>query len=174
MTEQQQHPSSSSNVSLLDTFPEGQYLFETWLADAVQAYRRASCDPRQGAEDRAWDLHKTFPRRRERFLAQLVADKAARWAWDQREPEIRAAADAELEACCEWLADARNHRIGNDFGKIISTEIRAARRPKPPSLKAQALEALKAHFDAMEAGVSGYRPAHKATIRRALEALPDG
>jgi hypothetical protein len=40
-------------------------------------------------------------------------------------------------------------------------------------LKEQALEALEAHFDAMEAGVT-YRPAHKATIRRALEALPDG
>jgi hypothetical protein len=158
MTEQQQHPSSSSNVPLLDTFPDGQYLFETWLADAVQAYRRTSFG----------DAVSTG---RERFLAQLVADKAAQWAWDQREPEIQAAADAELEACCEWLADARNHRIGNDFGKIISTEIRAARRPKPPSLKEQAIGLFKhreLHRDMV------FNPQDVNTILQALEALPDG
>ena len=153
MTEQQQHPSSSSNVPLLDTFPDGQYLFETWLADAVQAYRRTSFG----------DAVSTG---RERFLAQLVADKAAQWAWDQREPEIQAAADAELEACCEWAKG----RFLPDW----SDDLRAARRPKPPSLKEQALEALEAHFGAIEAGVRTYRPAHKAILRRAIAALPNG
>jgi hypothetical protein len=157
MTEQQQHP-SSSNVSLLDTFPEGKYLFETWLADAVQAYRRASFG----------DAVSTS---RERFLAQLVADKAAQWAWDQREPEIQAAADAELEACCEWFAGARIQGIGNNYGKFISTKIRAARRPKPPSLKEQALGLFKhreLHRDMV------FNPQDVNTILHALEALPDG
>jgi hypothetical protein len=154
MTEQQ-HPSSSSNVPLLDTFPEGQHLFETWLADAVQAYRSAS-------------FGDSVSTGRERFLAQLVADKAAQWAWDQREPEIQAAADVELEAICEWLF---YHTLATQSELIPS--LRAARRPKP-SLKQQALEALEAHFGAMEAGVPGYQPAHKAIIRRAIAALPDG
>jgi hypothetical protein len=89
MTEQQQHPSSSNNVPLLDTFPEGQYLFETWLADSMREYRRA--------HNPAGDYLPFVSTSRERFLAQLVADKATRWAWDQREPEIQAAADAEKD-----------------------------------------------------------------------------
>jgi hypothetical protein len=97
---------------------------------------------------------------------QHLIDRAARWAWDQREPEIQAAADAELEACLRHFEDSWQPQS-------VIDDLRAARRPKP-SLKEQALEALKAHFDAMEAGVPGYRPAHKAIIRRALAALPDG
>ena len=45
-------------------------------------------------------------------------------------------ADQELEACCEWLDEGFGD-VGN-FPAIL----RAARRPKPPSLKEQALEAL--------------------------------
>ena len=50
-----------------------------------------------------------------------VATQAARWGADQ-----------ELEACCEWL---------NEHGYDITAffRLRAARRPKPPSLKEQAL-----------------------------------
>ena len=160
MTEQQQHPSSSNNVPLLDTFPEGQYLFETWLADSMREYRRA--------HNPAGDYLPFVSTSRERFLAQLVADKATRWAWDQREPEIQAAADAELEACLRHFEHFEDHW----HPQSVIDDLRAARRPKP-SLKEQALEALEAHFDAMEAGVPTYRPAHKATIRRALEALDD-
>ena len=145
MTEQQQHPSSSSNVPLLDTFPEGQYLFETWLADAVQAYRRASFG----------DAVSTS---RERFLAQRVADKAAQWAWDQREPEIQAAADAELEACCAWVQGYAE----------CGDSLRAVRRPKPPSLKQRA---LKAHN---RARCGSSLPGDSDIILHALEALPDG
>ena len=161
MTEQQQHPSSSSNVPLHDTFPEGQYLFETWLADSLREYRRAHNYPPLVSNSR------------ERFLAQLVADKAVRWAWDRREPEIQAAADAELEAICEWLKTGPYGASIACGAEDFTSDLRAARRPKP-GLKEQALEALEAHFGAMEAGVPGYRPAHKAIIRRALAALPDG
>ena len=49
---------------------------------------------------------------------------------------FRAGADQELEACCVWLEDF-------NCSKRFTAELRAARRPKPPSLKEQALEALQ-------------------------------
>ncbi len=70
-------------------------------------------------------------------------------------------ADVELEACCEWLD-----------GTIVvspSTQakrLRATRRPKPPSLRTQALAILDDCSDRLDA-------AHENTLRRALEALPD-
>jgi hypothetical protein len=75
-------------------------------------------------------------------------------------------ADRELEACCKairdrkWFADP-NHRIA---------ELRDARRPKPPSLKEQALQELEQlKGDANSMGMGFDAPA----IRRALEALPN-
>ena len=69
-------------------------------------------------------------------------------------------ADQELEACCEWLD--REGWSGE------SRQLRAARRPKPQSLKEQALDELHISFD------RGYLKEGAAdTIRRALEALPD-
>jgi hypothetical protein len=68
-------------------------------------------------------------------------------------------ADAELEACCEWLSVPCP-----SYGR----ELRAARRPKPPSLKKQALDELHISFD------RGYLKEGAAdTIRRALEQLDD-
>ena len=71
-------------------------------------------------------------------------------------------ANQELEACCEWLKGTSE--LGLDL-ELIRT-----RRPKPPSLKEQALAALD---DAIMRGdcitISDALP----TIRRALEALPD-
>ena len=68
-------------------------------------------------------------------------------------------ADQELEACCEWLS------ISHGPGQ--AERLRAARRPKPPSLKEQAIAELD---DAVMRGdcitVSDALP----TIRRALEA----
>ncbi len=78
---------------------------------------------------------------------QHVSEKAAQWGADQ-----------ELEACCEWL-----NRVGHF---VVGAELRAARRPKPPSLKGKALNALNA-VDSF--GNEGDRD----TIRRALEALPE-
>jgi hypothetical protein len=69
-------------------------------------------------------------------------------------------ADAELEACCEW--------VDWKWSGIKSRELRASRRPKPPSLKEQALDELHISFD------RGYLKEGAAdTIRRALEALPE-
>jgi len=78
---------------------------------------------------------------------QCVSEKAAQWGADQ-----------ELQACCEWLQEG--------FGEVgdFPQKLRAARRPKPPSLKEQALLVLEDVYLAS---------AHYNIIRQALEALPD-
>jgi len=76
---------------------------------------------------------------------QYIAARAAQWGGDQ-----------ELEACCEWLENQPQWM----------EDLRSARRPKPPSLKEQALALVEQHED-------GWRPSPKDwdTIRRALEQL---
>lgn len=80
------------------------------------------------------------------------ATYAARWGSDQ-----------ELEACCEWLC-----RSGHQFAETYVAYLRAARRPKPPSLKEQAMDALNVIEDKMLGPTT-----EEKLIRRALEALPD-
>jgi hypothetical protein len=58
-------------------------------------------------------------------LDQRIANKAAQWAADQ-----------ELEACCEWLR-SQHH------SDTWPNRLRAARRPKPPTLAEQGMEALR-------------------------------
>ena len=84
---------------------------------------------------------------------QNVATQAARWGADQ-----------ELEACVNYID---NNMSGNK-----AREFRAIRRPKPPSLKQQALEAL-GRFS-----TNAHTTAHQMQndfdlFRRALEALDD-
>ncbi len=81
-----------------------------------------------------------------------IALEAAQWGADQ-----------ELEACCEWLEDW----VGNDS---YAVPMRAARRPKPPSLKQRALEELNLTADPNGAELSRTQV---ELIRRALEALPE-
>jgi hypothetical protein len=81
-----------------------------------------------------------------------LATRAAQWGADQ-----------ELEACCEAL-----HQ--RDCAYLLPSQLRAARRPKPPSLKEQALEQLgciQIDLNKFGMGIS------TDTIRRALEALPN-
>ena len=79
-----------------------------------------------------------------------LATQAARWG-----------ADMELEACVEWVTNTRAY-------DMTPGALRAARRPKSPSLKEQALDELHISFD------RGYLKEGAADIiRRALEALPD-
>ena len=59
-----------------------------------------------------------------------ICAKAAQWGADQ-----------ELEACCQSMKSIPSP-LGVPFGKMASNALRAARRPKPPSLKEQALEQL--------------------------------
>ena len=79
-----------------------------------------------------------------------------------------AGADQELEACCEWLCSSS----GNYYADI-AVKLRTARRPKPPTLKEQALEGFERVLSQL------YSPearkgleAECKTILRALEALP--
>jgi len=78
-----------------------------------------------------------------------LAIRAAQWGADQ-----------ELEECAEW--------VGRMFHghKTWSDELRAARRPKPPSLKEAALAELAEWENVMDI-------APDSPIRRALEALPE-
>jgi hypothetical protein len=81
-----------------------------------------------------------------------IAARAAQWGADQ-----------ELEACCEWLEDPCTADMPS-----LAKDLRYSRRPKPPSLKEQALDVLHLSFD------RGYLKEEAAdTIRRALEALPE-
>jgi phosphoglycolate phosphatase-like HAD superfamily hydrolase len=73
----------------------------------------------------------------------------------------RAGTDQELEACCEWLSF---YSAASD-----ARDLRIARRPQPPNLKEQALEALKA----LPTPAGQVTADRLDTIRRALEALDD-
>ena len=81
-----------------------------------------------------------------------IAARAAQWGADQ-----------ELEACCEWLEQ-------NQGRWEIPASLRDARRPKPPSLKEQALEQLREVNAMLQFQTTG---GETSAIRRALEALPD-
>jgi hypothetical protein len=86
-------------------------------------------------------------------LTLQVIEHAAQWGADQ-----------ELDACCAYLM-----RCAQWEPEDIA-ELRASRRPKPPSLKEQALQALaEADLGLTEAEW----PQRFATIRRALEQLDD-
>jgi hypothetical protein len=85
-------------------------------------------------------------------IGLLIAAKAAQWGADQ-----------ELEACCEW---AKQFNYDDEY---YQDKLRAARRPKPPSLKEQALEKLMN----LEQGTNPPSFNDYNTIRRALEALPN-
>jgi len=81
---------------------------------------------------------------------QEIADRSAQWG-----------ADRELEACCEWFKT-------EGWNLCHPEALRATRRPKPQSLKEQALDELHISFD------RGYLKEGSAdTIRRALEQLDD-
>jgi hypothetical protein len=85
-------------------------------------------------------------------LLAYVASRAALWGADQ-----------ELEACCKWFQEFYKTETWVDLD--LKT-FRAARRPKPPSLKEQALETLKYPKDF-------WSEAEVDTIRRALESIND-
>jgi len=97
---------------------------------------------------------------------QQIAARAAQWGYGQRgevnEAKLQKARDQELKECCEWLK-----RKGWEY---IPDALRAARRPKPPSLKKQSLalidDCTDPHGDYLDDNAL-------STIRRALEALPD-
>lgn len=85
-------------------------------------------------------------------LEGYIATQAARWGADQ-----------ELDACCEWI----NFHCSKD----VSLDLQNDRRPKPPSLKQQALEALASLETSAHPSIDTTEPAR--CIRGILEDLPD-
>jgi hypothetical protein len=81
---------------------------------------------------------------------ESFAIAAARWGADQ-----------ELEACCKWLPK---------LPPWSADDLRKHRRPKPPSLKEQALMALE---DGDLGPGASLTPVEVCIIRRALEQLDD-
>jgi hypothetical protein len=79
-------------------------------------------------------------------VLQHVAEQASQWG-----------ADKELDACCRWLGP---------FGFNGGDALRLRRRPKPPTLKEQALAILDDCSDRLDGS-------HENIIRRALEQLND-
>ncbi len=82
-----------------------------------------------------------------------IATRAAQWGAYQ-----------ELEACCEYLV-----RCAQWEPEDVD-ELRAERRPEPPSMKEQALEIVRG-TPVNSAGLYSYE--HVEIIRRALEQLDD-
>jgi hypothetical protein len=84
-----------------------------------------------------------------------IATQAAQWGSDQ-----------ELEACGRWLEDQLC--MPPDARADVITQLNGSRRPKPPSLKEQALHELNDVYNRDKIDDSTYD-----TICRALEALDD-
>jgi hypothetical protein len=87
------------------------------------------------------------------FKNMVLIDRAAQWGADQ-----------ELEACCS--------EIGFITSRATADVLRSLRRPKPPSLKEQALEALQFVDEKLDLPLHNHCNAIH-TIRTALEALPN-
>jgi len=89
------------------------------------------------------------------FYESYIAEQAARWGADQ-----------ELEACCEWFV--------RDWTDIETADnLRAARRPKPPSLKEQAKFAAAVLRSPDETCSIAELQQHWHIICNALEQLDD-
>ena len=112
-----------------------------------------------------------------------IIKQAARWGYDQRskvnEAELQQARDEELEACRMEIIDGAGVFLLPPRDRVeLANDLRAARRPKPPILKEQAIEdfeslihelVLNPYVDLDNLGMK-----FKVTnILRALEAVPD-
>ena len=93
------------------------------------------------------------------YAHTYIATKAARWAADQ-----------ELEACCEWVSQWCGRWSD---GSRPEDGLRTARRPKPPSLKEQALARTDAILNDPNRGLLTEVRETLKLNRRALEALPE-
>lgn len=100
---------------------------------------------------------------------EYLIDKVAQWGYEQRgavnEAALQKARDEELEACCEQLRS-----LGP--GQRTIDNLRAARRPKPPSLKEQAQRILVEKGTRIDGRIE-LDPNDIDIIRRALQTLHD-
>jgi hypothetical protein len=98
---------------------------------------------------REWCVHSNKYETYDQFWNH-IATEAARWGADQ-----------ELEACCAEVSWNGN--------KALAVELRNRRRPKPPTLKEQAL----ARLAELESKLGNDFPKTIASLRCAIEALPN-
>ena len=112
-----------------------------------QWYREACRDPYHGGQ---FYESKTL---------KHIATRAAQWG-----------ADYELEACCQEMKSLPR-LAGVSFGEMASNALLAARRPKPPSLKEQALLALSHLVKGADESMDTMEAAEY--VRRALESIND-
>jgi hypothetical protein len=103
-----------------------------------------------------WEINATLNRRAASLWTTAFAAEAAQWGADQ-----------QLAKDAKWLD---HNSLNESHLRItpIGESLREAMRPKPPTLKEQALVALMA----LEIDEPGYEGIY-STIRRALEALDD-
>jgi hypothetical protein len=95
---------------------------------------------------------------------QAGADQQLKLDADQIDQAYQSGADQELEGCCAWiLRYFQCQRYDTD-------RLRAVRRPKPLSLKKQALADL---YTIQTHDPYGYQIVDLSNIRRAIEALPN-
>jgi hypothetical protein len=87
-----------------------EYLIYQWRLEDIEGKPIPSCAPL------------SVPERE-----YVMLNRAARWGWDQRGPEIQKAADNELEECLQWVADNVDH-----YSWDVATALKESRRPKPP------------------------------------------
>lgn len=78
---------------------------------------------------------------------------------------FQAGADQELEWCVSY--------VDNNVSGNKARALRAARRPKPPSLKEQALQELERTVTLLMPVTGPNKVERLAVIRRALESLPE-
>ena len=106
-----------------------------------------------------WEINATLNRRAASLWTTAFAAEAAQWGADQ-----------ELEACCEHMRDHQWGFVERPDGTKMhrAVYLQQSRRPKPPSLKEQALLAIDTAVadDRLSADVA-------SVVRRALEALDD-
>ena len=94
-------------------------------------------------------------------LVEQLRSSSGTWLY-QITKAYQAGADQELEACCKWLPK---------LPPWSADDLRRHRRPKPPSLKEQALEQLDQISTCFRISHGG--PIVCDKILRALEALPN-
>ncbi len=75
--------------------------------------------------------------RQDHFI-EYIADRAGQWGWDQREHEVQEQADQELEAVEHWLITGPYGASIAGSAPTLIADLRAAMRPKPPTLAEQA------------------------------------
>ena len=86
------------------------------------------------------------------------------WLLAHIQTAYAAGADAELEACCDVIYLREEQPLCGGTAEWL----RAARRPKPPSMKQQAIQRLG---DIEHGAIPS--PDDYSAIRRALESLPN-